>query len=346
MIAGDTYQRNFTLPVPVPPKSEWTASDKTQLALGQKAIGFNCLNYDSPPEPTLLRHAFPDRIQIDTQCKHGLRLELLFPSCWNGKDLDSADHRSHVAYPDLVDGGVCPEGFEHRFVTLLFETIWDTYEFRGKPGEFVIANGDPTGFGYHGDFIEAWEDGVLEQAIKQCTNLSGRVQDCPVFNLQSEADQRQCQFVQPEALGGEQYELNPDGLPGKVPVMRGPGYAILPAGYADPPTTSTSLTETSSLAPVDTPKLKIPQPDPVSFEVPKLTTSPQVSMTPPPSPPADKITSESAKETERILSTSYSTSGATVYEIVIVQKTVTRTVDRAIPTLPSRLRHRHARRHF
>ena len=35
----------------------------------------------------------------------------LLPSCWNGKDLDSADHRSHMAYPisgSGRQGTVCP----------------------------------------------------------------------------------------------------------------------------------------------------------------------------------------------------------------------------------------------
>src|SRR5262249_38669487 len=28
----------------------------------------------------------------------GLRLHVRFPSCWDGKNLDSADHKSHMAY--------------------------------------------------------------------------------------------------------------------------------------------------------------------------------------------------------------------------------------------------------
>ncbi|HEX8867308.1 MAG TPA: DUF1996 domain-containing protein, partial [Lentzea sp.] len=41
------------------------------------------------------------------ECPAGTMLEtyLDFPQCWNGRDLDSADHKSHMAYP--VAGG-CP----------------------------------------------------------------------------------------------------------------------------------------------------------------------------------------------------------------------------------------------
>jgi len=32
-------------------------------------------------------------------CGGGWRVTVTFPSCWDGKNLDSPDHRSHVAYP-------------------------------------------------------------------------------------------------------------------------------------------------------------------------------------------------------------------------------------------------------
>jgi hypothetical protein len=145
MLAGDTRLRNFTGPVPDPPTSSWTDDDMTQLALGQKAIGMNCMNYDRAPEGSRYRHFLPTKDYMDGNCANGIRAEIMFPSCWNGKDVSSDDHRSHVAYPNLVDGGNCPEGFETRLPTLFYETIWNTNAFNGKAGQFVWSNGDPTG---------------------------------------------------------------------------------------------------------------------------------------------------------------------------------------------------------
>lgn len=56
-----------------------------------QAIGWNCLGADVAETriPTLPKY----------NCPNGLRGEIRFPSCWNGVDLDSADHSSHVAYP-------------------------------------------------------------------------------------------------------------------------------------------------------------------------------------------------------------------------------------------------------
>ena len=116
----------------------------TESALRQKAVGFNCLDYQKNPEPTLFRHFLPDKAYLDANCPDGVRFELMFPSCWNGKD-DSPDHMSHVAYPNQVMTGDCPKGYEQRLVSMLYETIWDTNAFNGKDGQFVLANGDPTG---------------------------------------------------------------------------------------------------------------------------------------------------------------------------------------------------------
>jgi hypothetical protein len=117
-----------------------------QHDLRQRALGFNCLNYGvHKDEPTLFRHYLPDKDFLDTNCKHGVRFELSFPSCWNGKDTSSPDHQSHVAYPSLVLNGDCPSGFEVKLPGLMYETSWRTHDFIGVPGEFVISNGDVEG---------------------------------------------------------------------------------------------------------------------------------------------------------------------------------------------------------
>ncbi|OJJ48972.1 hypothetical protein ASPZODRAFT_60273 [Penicilliopsis zonata CBS 506.65] len=239
MLAGDTYQRNFTWPIPDPPKSDWTGAQLSQKALQQKALGFNCLNYAVAAEPSLYRHFLPNKTFIDEQCVDGVRFELMFPSCWNGKDVDSPDHKSHMAYPTLVMDGDCPEGYESRLVSMFFETIWNTYAFKDVEGEFVIANGDPTGYGYHGDFITGWEPDFLQEAVETCTNATGMVVDCPIFDLQDEDAQEQCKFEVPEALQDENVYMHANGLPGNILIEPGPAYAS-PVRYVGVSTASAS----------------------------------------------------------------------------------------------------------
>jgi hypothetical protein len=145
VLAGDSRMRNFTGTFPDPPTSEWSLADMTQESLMQKSLGFNCMNYNKKPEGSRYRHFLPDKDYMDANCADGIRAEIFFPSCWNGKDATASDHKSHMAYPNLIDGGKCPEGFETRLPSLFYETIWNTNAFNGQPGQFTWSNGDPTG---------------------------------------------------------------------------------------------------------------------------------------------------------------------------------------------------------
>jgi hypothetical protein len=149
MIAGRSLRRSYTLgnvAEPDPPQSNWAALGQTsQDDLVQRAVGFNCMNYAKVGEPFLYRHFMPTKEYIDANCPDGLRLEVVFPSCWDGKNVDSADHVSHMAYPDLVQAGECPETHPVRLITLFYEKILDTAHFAKASGRYVLANGDPTG---------------------------------------------------------------------------------------------------------------------------------------------------------------------------------------------------------
>ncbi|KAI9830030.1 MAG: hypothetical protein M1819_005860 [Sarea resinae] len=243
MLAGDTDRRNMSIDTTLP-QSKWpTADEAVQTDLMQRAIGFNCLDYSKAPESSLGRHFLPDKEYLDANCVDGVRFELMFPSCWNGKDLDSPNHRDHVAYPNLVMNGDCPTGFGVRLPSLFFETIISTDKFVGKDGQFVLANGDPTGFGYHGDFMSGWEPSVLQNAVDNCLDLSGEVQDCPVFDLKSET----CSFPMPSELANENTTGPMSGLPGGVAVQSGPAPATKPnSGSATAIASSASSAPTSS----------------------------------------------------------------------------------------------------
>ena len=251
MISGDKRQRSFPYPIPDNDKSSWTANQKTQSALSQKALGFNCLNYAATPEASLYRHFLPDKDYLDANCVDGIRLELMFPSCWNGKDVDSDDHKSHVAFPDLVMSGACPEGFGTKLPSLFFETIFNTYAFKGMDGQFVLSNGDPTGYGYHGDFQMGWDSvDFLQSAVDTCTNASGQIEDCPLFNIQTEAEEGQCKIKDVAEIADDN-PLGPreDGLPVAVPIQSGPDYAtVYPVVLAGDATQSAAASSTKAAA--------------------------------------------------------------------------------------------------
>ena len=229
MIAGQPKVRNFTGSFPDEPLSSWpqdSTGTAQQTWLRQRALGFNCLNYQRAAEPSLYRHEMPSKEYIDANCADGIRMELAFPSCGNGEK-DSDDHRSHMAYPSLVKEGNCPRGYDVHYPFLFFETIWGTNYFHGQDGQFVLSYGDPVGTGYHGDFMMGWEsEEFLGQVIRECgaRDGTGKVEDCPPLaaDLQTEDEMKKCAFRMPVELESENSADSPDGIPGAVPVQPGP----------------------------------------------------------------------------------------------------------------------------
>jgi hypothetical protein len=144
MVSGNASWRTFPLQTPDPPTSSWGEFDFEPETQSRRSIGFNCLNYDIAAEPSFYRHVIPEKGFVDS-CKDGLRGEKIFPSCWDGKNLDSDDHQSHVAFPTLVRDGDCPDSHPVRIPTLIIEIIWWVRPFIGESGKYVLSTGDESG---------------------------------------------------------------------------------------------------------------------------------------------------------------------------------------------------------
>ncbi|KAI9844685.1 MAG: hypothetical protein M1837_005427 [Sclerophora amabilis] len=181
----------------------------------------------------------------DINCPNGLRAQIYFPSCWNGKDLDSDDHKSHIVYPSKYNGGDCPEGFKDRTVSIFYEVLWHTERFadqwHGDGQPFVLSNGDPTGFGYHGDFVNGWDVELLQEAVDTCNSGSdgnpgqGGIGDCAVLAAKFYDDDIQNGCIIPPSVNEKVFgEL--DALPGCNPIQAGPAKATTRSGCGAPTT--------------------------------------------------------------------------------------------------------------
>jgi hypothetical protein len=91
-------------------------------------------------------------------CPGGIRSNVLYPTCWDGKNLDSPNHKDHVAYPTggpstFLSTGNCPASHPVKIPQLMLEIVWDTTGFNDKAlwpatGQpFVLSTGDTTGYG-------------------------------------------------------------------------------------------------------------------------------------------------------------------------------------------------------
>jgi len=152
-------------------------------------------------------------------CKAGIMSNIRFPTCWDGVNLDSPDHMSHVAYPSsgtFESNGPCPASHPVKIPQLFFEVIWDTTKFNDKslwPEDgsqpFVWSYGDATGYGNHGDYVFGWKDDSLQKAMDADCNIS-----CPQLKTQSIAAGNKCAQQQKvkEDIDGWLTEL-PGGMP-------------------------------------------------------------------------------------------------------------------------------------
>ncbi|GAA2542327.1 hypothetical protein GCM10010435_07450 [Winogradskya consettensis] len=95
-------------------------------------------------------------------CPAGSMLEsyLDFPHCWDGVNLDSADHKSHMAYPV---NNACPAS--HPVVVPKLRQVM-RYPVNGNTAGFRLASG--RGYTMHGDFFNAWPVDELARRVNDC----------------------------------------------------------------------------------------------------------------------------------------------------------------------------------
>jgi hypothetical protein len=79
------------------------------------------INCGSPDAQTLPR----------SFCVGGIRSIITFPTCWDGINLDSPDHKSHLAYAigsasnDVGPTGSCPASHPVVIPQVMYEVMWD-----------------------------------------------------------------------------------------------------------------------------------------------------------------------------------------------------------------------------
>lgn len=122
-----------------------------------------------------------------------LRFDLFFPSCWNGVDLDSPDHKSHMAYPETVAGVTrCPASHPVALPRVSYHYAFpvkpDNYDpatrssrgWRLAADAYSVSVQNPGGYSLHGDWINGWHVEAMQALIDGCIKAA---LDCHDGNL-------------------------------------------------------------------------------------------------------------------------------------------------------------------
>jgi Domain of unknown function (DUF1996) len=98
----------------------------------------------------------------------GLAMIVEFPQCWDGKHLDSSDHKRHMAYP--VDGQ-CPDTHPVAIPAITMNVIYDAPP-GGSAGwrlsSDMYDDTLPGGMSAHADWFDGWEPEIAETFVERC----------------------------------------------------------------------------------------------------------------------------------------------------------------------------------
>ncbi|HEX5094853.1 MAG TPA: DUF1996 domain-containing protein [Acidimicrobiia bacterium] len=120
---------------------------------------------------------FEDRRDFIPNCGPGrqIKVHVFFPSCWDGRRIDSADHRSHVTYGrdeddgrvDGTDPDVCPRTHPVKIPQLDFRVLYPVSDGRG----YRFSDGALLP---HSDFWNTWQRERLMHWVDSCLGYEGR----------------------------------------------------------------------------------------------------------------------------------------------------------------------------
>ena len=137
-----------------------------QTATKDKSQSLNVIDFQCNPHidgyqswKTRKNHIIP--------CSGDLVATVQFPNCWDGENLDSPNHKAHMAYHN---GSSCPASHPKEIPNITYAIhyeVKETSNLRLASDNYI---GGAGGYSFHGDYMFAWDDDVLETWFAECND--------------------------------------------------------------------------------------------------------------------------------------------------------------------------------
>jgi len=174
---------------PFPKHLRMIAGNANAKVEAESIADFACVNESAKNYLTGMGKVIPACAKSTTGRRNDgyIRLKVVFPNCWDGKNLDSPDHKSHMAY---ANGGHkdangkwyypenrCPT--THPIPVPEISEIFDfevTDAVNGTNNWRLASDNYPTttrgGLSLHADWINGWDESIMNRIVKNCLNKS------------------------------------------------------------------------------------------------------------------------------------------------------------------------------
>jgi Domain of unknown function (DUF1996) len=182
--------------VQVPPAGlRMIAGDMTASSKQPIPMGWWCSDVSYP---------MSDAIPANCTAGHDLVMVLGFPQCWDGVNLDSPNHKSHMAYPTGNTANGCPASHPVPVPEITYNVHYPVHE-TGETAYWRLSSdmygtSTPGGFSAHGDWMNGWQPEAIRAFVVNCDN---RPADCHAHLL---GDGREIYF------DPSQHQVEPDPL--------------------------------------------------------------------------------------------------------------------------------------
>ena len=124
---------------------------------------------------------FEDKVLINKYpiCPQGSKVKRIhdFPSCWDGKNIDSAKHREHIVFPDK-NSGKCPKGFKavpQLRISLTYNIPRDIQQ-KGQYKVDSFPEEEHNPFSDHDDFANVMSQQIMNRLVN-CVNTGKKCRE-------------------------------------------------------------------------------------------------------------------------------------------------------------------------